>query len=80
MSWYVYIIECRDKTLYTGMTNNLQRRVKAHNSGNGGRYTSYRCPVKLVYFEAQPNKSAAQKREAQIKRLARAEKLFLCSP
>ena len=61
MPWHVYIIECRDHTLYTGITNNLPRRLKAHNSGNGGRYTKYRWPVKLIYSEEHPTKSEAQK-------------------
>lgn len=75
MSWFVYIIECRDKTLYTGVTNNLSRRIKAHNSGNGGRYTKYRWPVKLIHTEESTNKSEAQKREAFIKGLTREKKL-----
>ena len=78
MPWHVYIIKCRDKTLYTGITNNLYRRLKAHNSGNGGRYTRYRCPVKLLHSEESPTRAAAQKREARIKRLPRKKKLQLC--
>ena len=78
MPWYVYIIECRDHTLYTGITNSLLRRIKAHNSGNGGRYTKYRWPVKLIHSEEHPTKSEAQKREAYIKGLTREKKLQLC--
>ncbi|HDZ77005.1 MAG TPA: GIY-YIG nuclease family protein [Candidatus Omnitrophica bacterium] len=78
MSWHVYIIECRDHTLYTGITNNLPRRLKAHNSGNGGRYTKYRWPVKLIHSEERSTKSEAQKREAHIKGLTREKKLQLC--
>ncbi len=78
MPWHVYIIECRDHTLYTGITNNLPRRIKAHNSGNGGRYTKYRWPVKLIHSEGSLNKSEAQKREAYIKGLTREKKLQLC--
>jgi putative endonuclease len=75
--WQVYIIRCRDNTLYTGITNNLPRRIQAHNSGNGGRYTKYRWPVELIHSEESPNKSEAQKREATIKGLTRQKKLQL---
>ncbi|TRZ93759.1 GIY-YIG nuclease family protein [bacterium] len=75
MSWYVYIIECKDLKLYTGITNNLKRRIKAHNSGNGCRFTKYRAPVKLVYSEEAANRPQALKREAKIKQLTRNEKL-----
>jgi putative endonuclease len=77
MPWSVYIIECKDSKLYTGITNNLERRVKQHNSGNGGRFTKYRRPVKLVYSQKVSDRPAALKREAQIKRLERAQKLAL---
>jgi putative endonuclease len=77
MSWHVYIIECKDSKLYTGITNNLKRRINAHNSGNGGRFTKYRVPVKLVYSEECLTKQEALKREAQIKRLKRPQKLSL---
>jgi putative endonuclease len=79
MSWHTYIIECKDGTFYTGITNNLERRIKAHNSGNGGRFTKYRAPVKLRYSEDYPTKPEALKREAAIKRLTRVEKLALIS-
>ena len=78
MPWHVYIIECRDHTLYTGATNNLSRRINDHNKGNGGRYTRFRWPVKLIYSEEHPAKSEAQKREAYIKGLTRNKKLQLC--
>ncbi|MDI6758671.1 MAG: GIY-YIG nuclease family protein [Candidatus Omnitrophota bacterium] len=78
MSWYVYIIECCDKTLYTGVTNNLSRRINDHNKGNGCRYTKFRWPVKLVHFEGHFTKSEAQRREAYIKSLTRDKKLQLC--
>ncbi|MCB6993086.1 GIY-YIG nuclease family protein [bacterium 210820-DFI.6.37] len=71
---YVYILKCRDKTLYTGWTNNVEKRLTAHNSGAGAKYTRSRRPVELVYFEALPDKSAALRREAAIKKLTRAEK------
>jgi putative endonuclease len=77
MPWHTYIIQCRDKTLYTGMTNNLKRRIKDHNRGNGCRYTKYRYPVKLIHSEAYLTKPEALKREAYIKGLTRAKKLSL---
>ncbi|MCG8431233.1 MAG: GIY-YIG nuclease family protein [Candidatus Omnitrophica bacterium] len=78
MPWHVYIIRCRDNTLYTGVTNNLPRRINDHNRGNGCRYTKYRCPVKLIHSEEHPTKSEAQRREAYIKGLTREKKLQLC--
>ena len=77
MPWHVYIIECKDAKLYTGITNNLERRLKQHNSGNGGRFTRYRTPVKLVYAEDCLTKPQALKREIAIKRLERPQKLAL---
>ncbi|MDD5045199.1 MAG: GIY-YIG nuclease family protein [Candidatus Omnitrophica bacterium] len=75
--WQVYIIECSDSVFYTGITNNLKRRVSAHNSGNGCRFTRCRAPVKLRYSEFQPDRSQALKREAQIKKFPRLKKLAL---
>lgn len=77
MPWHVYIIECKDGKLYTGITNNLERRIKEHKSGNGCRFTKYRTPVTLVHREKVATKPLALKREAQIKSLTRAEKLSL---
>ncbi|MDD4900212.1 MAG: GIY-YIG nuclease family protein [Candidatus Omnitrophica bacterium] len=77
MPWHIYILECKDGKLYTGITNNLSRRIKAHNSGNGCRYTKYRAPVKLLYSEEVLDKPSALKREIQIKRLRRPKKLAL---
>ena len=74
---YTYILECNDGTLYTGWTNNLEKRIKAHNDGKGAKYTRSRLPVKLVYFEEFESAVDAQKREYQIKRLKRSEKLAL---
>lgn len=71
---YVYIVRCADGTLYTGWTLDVDRRVKEHNAGRGARYTRQRGPVTLVYWEAQPNRSAAMAREEQIKRRGRAYK------
>ena len=77
MYWHIYIIECNDGKLYTGITNNLERRVKEHNSGNGCRFTKYRIPVKLLYSEEASGKPEALKREARIKQLSRQEKFEL---
>lgn len=76
---FVYIVECRDGTLYTGWTTDVEARVRTHNSGNGTKYTRSRLPVKLVYFEEAENKSAALRREAAIKKLSREKKLKLIS-
>jgi putative endonuclease len=73
--WHVYMVCCSDGTLYTGITNDLAKRIEAHNSGrDGARYTRSRRPVKLVYSEPAVSKSAAAKRELQIKKMPRAKK------
>ncbi len=77
MKWYVYILECSNKALYTGVTNNLERRFKNHQDGHGGHYTSYNRPVKVLYSETHQNKSKALKREAQIKGWTREKKVAL---
>ena len=77
MTWWVYILRCADGTLYTGATNDLDRRLAAHNAGRGAKYTRARRPVALVYREAAADKSAALQREAAIKRLDRVRKLAL---
>lgn len=74
---FVYMVECRDGSLYTGWTTDVARRVKSHNAGRGAKYTRLLRPVKLVYVEAQPTRSAAMQREAQIKTWPRARKLNL---
>ncbi|MDD6134587.1 MAG: GIY-YIG nuclease family protein [Selenomonadaceae bacterium] len=74
---YTYILECGDGSLYTGWTNDLGKRVKTHNAGQGAKYTRSRLPVRLVYFETFADKQAAQSREWQIKQLTRAQKLAL---
>ena len=74
MSWYVYIVRCRDGTLYTGSTCDVDRRVAVHNSGKGAKYTRSRLPVSPVYREVCPDKSAALRREIAIKRLTRLQK------
>lgn len=73
--WFVYILCCSDKTLYTGITNNLEKRIKKHNAGTGARYTKGRRPVTLVKFFECPSKSEALKLEYLIKQLPRKEKL-----
>ena len=75
--WQVYIIECADTTLYTGIARDLDSRIEQHNAGNGAKYTRGRVPVRLLYCEAHPDRSSAQSREATIKRLSRADKLNL---
>ena len=77
MGYLVYILRCGDGTLYTGCTNDLPRRLQAHQSGRGAKYTRSRLPVELVYQEAVPDRSAALRREAAIKRLDRRRKLAL---
>lgn len=77
MTYWVYILRCADGTLYTGCTNELSRRLAAHNAGKGAKYTRSRRPVELVYREEVPDKSAALRREAAIKGLSRGEKLAL---
>lgn len=79
MSYYTYILKCSDNTLYTGYTDDIEKRVFVHNSGKGAKYTRARLPVSLVYFEKHENKSDALKREAAIKKLTRKEKLELIS-
>lgn len=74
---YVYILCCNDGTLYTGWTNNLERRIKVHSEGKGAKYTRARLPVKLVYHEEFADKIAAMKREYFIKQLSRQDKLKL---
>ncbi len=78
MNYFVYIVRCRDGSLYTGITNDLERRLRMHNDGNGAKYTKSRRPVALVYSEVRPSKSDALKREIEIKALSRAQKEELC--
>lgn len=74
---YTYILECSDKTLYTGWTNDLKKRLAAHNAKKGSKYTRTRTPVKLVYYECFETKEEAMRREYHIKQLTHAEKLRL---
>ena len=77
MDWFVYILRCGDGTLYTGITDDVERRLAAHRAGKGAKYTRGRGPLELVYQERQSDKSAALRREYQVKRLSRADKLRL---
>lgn len=77
MSHFTYILECSDKSLYTGYTPDLEKRIATHNAGKGAKYTRGRLPVKLVYFEEYPTKEEAMHREYEIKQLKREEKLAL---
>ena len=79
MTYWVYILRCADGTLYTGITDCLERRLAAHNSGRGAKYTRGRVPVALVYREACPDKSAALRREYALKQLPKAQKELLCA-
>lgn len=74
---YIYIIECSDKTFYTGWTTDIKRRIDEHNSGNGAKYTRGRTPVKLRYFERFDTKQDAMRREYEIKKLTRQQKINL---
>ncbi|MBS4534460.1 GIY-YIG nuclease family protein [Clostridium sp. D2Q-14] len=71
---YVYILRCKDNTLYTGWTTNIERRLKKHNSGNGAKYTRGRIPVVLEYYEVYESKKEATKREYFIKKLNKSKK------
>lgn len=75
--YLVYILECRDGSLYTGITNDLKRRIKQHNAGKASKLTRSRLPVQCVYHEQQNDLSSARRREAEIKSWSRTEKLDL---
>ena len=72
--WSVYIIQCRDQTLYTGITNNLTKRLEMHESGQAAKYTKGRGPFKLVYQEFFENRSLSTKRESEIKKFKKEDK------
>ncbi|MEE1114865.1 MAG: GIY-YIG nuclease family protein [Eubacterium sp.] len=74
---YTYMLRCADGSLYTGWTNDLQKRIATHNAGKGGYYTASHRPVELVYYEEFETKSEAMRREAAIKKLKREDKLAL---
>ena len=77
MAAFVYMLRCKDGSLYTGWTNNLEHRLAMHNSGRGAKYTRGRGPLELVYSEELPDKEAALRRECAIKKLRREQKLTL---
>ena len=74
-NWAVYILRCSDGTLYTGITNNLDKRIESHSSGQGSKYTRSRLPVDLIYHEQAENRSEATRRELEIKGLSRGDKM-----
>ena len=76
--WQLYILQCNDGSLYTGITDNLQRRLKAHSTGKGAKYTRGRGPLTLCYTEDCENHSVALQREIAVKKLSRPDKLALC--
>ena len=75
--WYLYILECRDGSLYTGITDDVSRRISQHNAGKGAKYTRGRGPVILRYQESCASHSDALRRELEVKRMSRQEKLAL---
>ena len=77
MAWFVYMLRCGDGSLYTGCTDDVQRRLAVHRSGKGAKYTRSRLPLELAYWEEVPDRPAALRREAAIKKLKRQEKLRL---
>lgn len=79
MAYWLYILRCGDGSLYTGTTDDVERRLKAHREGKGAKYTRGRGPLEVVYREKLPDKSTALKRECAVKRLSRNEKLKLIS-
>lgn len=75
--WFVYIIECSDNTYYTGISTDIDKRIKTHNNGKGAKYTKYKLPLKLLYSKEFKNKSEASKEEYRIKQLTKNEKKIL---
>lgn len=75
--WSVYLLKCADSTLYTGISNNLSKRLEAHNLGRGAKYTKGRRPVRVIYQENNLTRSEALKREVQLKKMTRKEKIAL---
>ena len=76
-AWFLYLLRCADGSLYTGITNDVPRRYKQHNTGTASRYTRSRLPVELIYQESQPSRSVALKRELAVKAMSREEKELL---
>lgn len=77
MAWYVYMLRCGDGSIYTGSTDDVQHRLKAHQTGRGAKYTRSHQPVELVYQEMVDDRSSALRREAEIKKMKRSQKLDL---
>ena len=77
MKWFVYMLRCKDNSIYTGITNDLNKRIEAHLSGNGSKYLRGKLPLKLVYKESFQDRSTASKREIEIKKLNKKEKELL---
>lgn len=75
--YYVYLVRCRDDSFYCGYTNDIERRIKVHNSGKGAKYTAGRLPVELAYYEEFSTRSDAMRRECEIKKLTRIQKTEL---
>jgi len=73
--WYLYIVECKDGTFYTGITTDIKKRINAHNSGRGAKYTRGRGPVKLMHLRRYLDRSSASKAEYQVKKLKRGKKI-----
>ena len=76
--WLVYILECGDTSLYTGITDNIARRFMQHKKGTGAKYTRSRLPLKIIHLEMYPDRSTASKRESEIKKLTKKAKRELC--
>lgn len=74
---YTYMVRCKDGTIYTGWTTMLERRISEHNSGKGAKYTKSRRPVELIYYEENPSKQQAMRRECEIKKMTRKQKMEL---
>jgi len=77
--WFVYLVRCRDGSIYTGISDDVDARVKTHNLGKGAKYTAQRRPVTLLYSEPHPNHSGARKRELQLKRWPKQKKEALAA-
>jgi predicted GIY-YIG superfamily endonuclease len=79
MSWWVYLLKCGDGSLYTGITNDLERRLALHRAGRGARYTRGRGPLQLIWSEPWPDRASASRREHAVKQLSRTAKLALAA-
>jgi putative endonuclease len=75
--WFVYLLRCSDDSIYCGITNNLDRRIKAHSNGKGAKFTRSRLPILLIYLEERENRSEALKREYEIKKMSKKDKIIL---